>query len=72
MHPQYRSDDPAVLREREAFRRYLDAIGEKVGHGATLDEAREACPDEFLTWREAFSAAYDRDPDWREEFEDDA
>ena len=64
MHSQYSTPDP-VAREREAFRRYVDAIGEKVGHGATLDEARKACPDAFRAWREAFTAAYGRDRRWR-------
>ena len=63
MRPDYPTLDRAVLRERESFRSYLDAIGERVGHGATLDEARAACPDEFAGWRKAFAAAYCRDPD---------
>jgi hypothetical protein len=50
------------LTEREAFMAYVNAIGERVGHDATAEEARRACPEEFALWREAFTREVGYDP----------
>lgn len=42
--------------ERETFRAYLVAIGRTVGHDASAESAREACPAEYMAWTEAFAA----------------
>lgn len=48
--------------ERGAFMAYVFAIGESVGHDASAEQARQACPAEFAAWREAFVSEYGYDP----------
>jgi len=58
--PRLTIEKALIQTEREAFVEYVMAIGRTVGFAASAKEAREACPDEFAEWREAFANAYRR------------